>query len=285
MLNDSTKVKTALTDEQYLALVGELAGIFHQALFIENTIAVTDREKFIHYSMGKEINVTGLEGKPFPAKGNVPRVLSTGEQCISKMPKEVYGVEFKSSTVPVKNAAGDNIGTISVALSLNTQNQLKDVMEGLSASTEELSATSEEIASSSEVLSGNITEIVQQTQEITGLIEQTNRILGFISQTASTSRILGLNASIEAARAGEQGKGFSVVANEIRKMAENSAKAVVDTKVILSSIQEKIDQLLKKTREISDIALSQASATQEISATVQALAGEADIVRKIADII
>lgn len=282
---DSTKDKTELSDEQYIALAGEFAALFHQALFIQNSVVITDTEKFTHYSMGIEDKVTGLVGKPYPANGNVPAVLRTGEQIIGKIPKEVYGAEFKSSTVAIKNASGNNIGTLTIALSLDSQNTLKDVIEGLSSSSEELSATSEEIASSSGILSENIADIVHQTEDITQLIEQTNAILGFINQTANTSRILGLNASIEAARAGEHGKGFSVVASEIRKMAENSAKAVVDTKTILSSVQEKIDMLLKKTQEISDISLAQASATQEISATVQSLAGDTDVIKKIADII
>lgn len=282
---DSTKEKVALSDEEYIALVGEFASLFHQALFIQNSIAITDTEKFTHYSMGVDAGVVGLVGKPFPANGNVPEVLRTGGQIIGKIPKEVYGAEFKSSTVPIKNQRGNNIGTMTIALSLDAQNELKNVIEGLSSSAEELSATSEEIASSSNVLSEDIAAIVHETEEITQLLEETNRILGFINQTASTSRILGLNASIEAARAGEHGKGFSVVADEIRKMAENSAKAVVDTKVILSSVQEKIDLLLQKTQGISDISLSQASATQEISATVQSLANDTETVKKIADII
>jgi len=285
MPNDSTKEKVVLSDEEYIALIGEFATLFHKALFIQNSIAITDTEKFTHYSMGVDVGIVGLEGKPFPANGNVPVVLRTGQQINGIMPKEVYGAEFKSSTIPIKNPLGNNIGTITIALSLDSQNELKNVIGELSSSTEELSAASEEIASSSNVLSANISDIVHQTESITQLIDQTNEILGFINQTASTSRILGLNASIEAARAGEHGKGFSVVANEIRKMAENSAKAVVDTKDILSSIQEKIDLLLEKTQDISDISLSQASATQEISTTVQSLVSDTEIVKKIADII
>lgn len=285
MTYDSTKEKVVLSDEQYINLFGEFASLFHQALFVQNSVALTDREKFTHYSIGISDMVTGLEGKPFSDKGNIPLVLRTGEQSIGRIPKEIYGVEFKSSTVPIRNTTGNIIGTLTVALSMDSQNALKEVMEGLSSSTEELSATSEEIASSSSVLSENIADIVKQTTDITGLIEKTNTILGFINQTANTSRILGLNASIEAARAGENGKGFAVVANEIRKMAENSAKAVVDTKQILSSIQEKIKVLLNKTQEISNISLAQASATQEISATVQSLAGDTEVIKTIAEII
>lgn len=274
-----------IDDEQYLKIACEFAGIFHQALFMENIIAVTDREKFIHYLTSDSTSASELIGKPFPQTGNVPKVLSSGKQIINIIPKEVYGEEFKSSAVPIKNPKGEIIGTISLALSLDTQNELQDVIENLSSSTEELSATSEEIASSATLLSEDISEMVQQANDISSLIEQTNKILGFINQTASTSNILGLNASIEAARAGEHGRGFKVVADEIRKMAESSGNAVTESKSILTAIQEKINLLHKKAEEISNIALTQASVTEEISATVQELASETDAVKKIANII
>lgn len=69
--------------------------------------------------------------------------------------------------------------------------------------------------------------------------------LAVVQEMADQSHLLGLNAAIEAARAGEYGSGFSIVANEIRKMAEHSTRSVKD-------INGQLDVLQTKLREINE---------------------------------
>lgn len=69
-------------------------------------------------------------------------------------------------------------------------------------------------------------------------------INGFIRQVVSQTSLLALNASIEAARAGEHGRGFSVVAQEIKKLAEQSHEAVSRSSVILASIEHGVTQVV-----------------------------------------
>lgn len=88
--------------------------------------------------------------------------------------------------------------------------------------------------------------------------------------------MLGLNAAIEAARAGEHGKGFSVVATEIRKMANNSSNPIVDVETIINNIKSKIKAIDEKIVQTSDIGQQQASATETLANSMEELVISAD---------
>lgn len=280
----------ALSKDQQFELIGQLALLFHEALHIDNTILITDTEIVRTYHMGDEssqsrVQASDLIGKPIPENSNIPSVLKTGVLKRAVIPKEYYGVGFKSSTIAIKDNVDKVIGTITLMLSLKSQEALKEVTDNISSSSEQLSATTQELASSAGFLSGNVIDVLGQTKEILSLIEQTNDILDFVNSVATNSRLLGLNAAIEAARAGEFGRGFAVVADEIRKMAENSAKSVNDTKKLIATINTKVNHLMQKVEELNDVASTQAAASQEMSATIQTFADNAQTMQKLSNVI
>lgn len=148
--------------------------------------------------------------------------------------------------------------------------------------TEEIKERTTAFGHSMEELVQTISSLTTQAQELAASQEQsaiaanaakqsaddTQAISNLINAIADQTNLLGLNAAIEAARAGEHGKGFGVVAEEVRKLANNSAAATSDIERSLNDLKGQIDKILSYMNGISDLANTQAALAEEVNSTV-----------------
>ncbi|MDO8453408.1 MAG: methyl-accepting chemotaxis protein [Sulfurimonas sp.] len=123
---------------------------------------------------------------------------------------------------------------------LDKANTLKQGMEELSSASMQQASSVEETAAAMEQISVSINDTANQTQKVGEQSSDIKTVINIISDIADQTNLLALNAAIEAARAGEHGRGFAVVADEVRKLAERTQKSLADINASVSLLTQSI---------------------------------------------
>ncbi len=131
-------------------------------------------------------------------------------------------------------------------------------------------------------------EFASRLQSLSEEAERVKGVLSVIGDIADQTNLLALNAAIEAARAGEHGRGFAVVADEVRKLAERTQKSLTETNVtintIVQSINDAADQMGKNAQSIMGLENSSMMIEEEIQKSVAVMGKTADIISEIASL-
>ncbi len=203
--------------------------------------------------------------------------------------------EIAASAEAIASASGE-ISTGNLDLSRRTEDQAS-ALERTASSMEELTSTvrqNAENARQASTLASNASEIAEKGGSVVGRVVATMNeindsaksiadIIGVIEGIAFQTNILALNAAVEAARAGEEGRGFSVVAAEVRNLAQRSAGAAKEIKALISTSVERVsngstlaqdagqtmDEVVKAVKRVTDIIGEISAASHEQSAGIE----------------
>lgn len=164
--------------------------------------------------------------------------------------------------------------THSINLVADSAKEAATLAKQAGTSSEEGSAIIHQTVDRMHEIADNIGQATEKMRNLRDRAEDISRVIGVIREVADQTNLLALNAAIEAARAGEQGRGFAVVADEVRKLAERTAGSTTEIGKLINSIQDSVG-------DVFDVmASSHQHATEGLNVANQAGAAVKEITSK-----
>jgi uncharacterized protein YoxC len=247
------------------------------------TIGIYDTEKLIINIPGQTFSLNVSPGDPLVEGDIVTNAIRNNTALSAVVPKELFGFPLAARAIPLHDEQGRVIGGVGMGTSLEKANALFEMAESFSAIVEQTTASIGDISQSIAHLTERVTDVTNQMTDVSSSAQQIGKISSVVKEISDQSNMLGLNASIEAARAGEVGRGFSVVADEIRKLATSSKENVDQINGITKNIQEFLQRLNHAFSDIHTLTDTQSRTIQEFSETIHEISIKAEELAQVAE--
>jgi len=248
----------------------------------EVIFAIMDTEKFLQFVPSKNVRPNIKIGDRVPEIDPMVQAIRQDKFVVGIVPREVFGFPFQATGLPVKDQQGKIIGAIGVGKSLKRQDEILQLAKTLSTSLQQISVAIEHIANGVQEVAVTNRQVLKEAITAQNETKNSDSVIAFIKTIAGQTNLLGLNASIEAARAGEHGRGFSVVAEEIRKLSLSSNESIKKISDTLIKVQSSVAGISQSMEKENVTIQEQAAALQEITASIQELTATAHVLEGMA---
>jgi methyl-accepting chemotaxis protein len=257
---DLTKRITVTVEDE----IGEMAGYFNK--FIERINEIMKKVKMQTENISSSsAEFTTVAGQMAEYSNEVTAQATNVASATEEVTASIANIASASEEMSV------NISTVS-----STAEQMSQNMVTVAGSTEEMSASINQIAENAMDASKIADNAVKLASESTSTMntlgtaaEEIGKVTEVIKRIADKTNLLALNATIEAASAGDAGKGFAVVANEIKELANQSAKAAEDIANRIQGVQANTVDAVKVIENVAEIIKTINEAVVSITNSVQ----------------
>lgn len=241
----------------------ETVPVIKDALGLDIMMSVTDGHKFLGYWPGNKMVADINIGDPLSHDDPMWQSFTTGAKLEQIMPASVYGFEFRAITIPLKD--GDQIvGTMGIAISMENETFTKDASSRLLSSIEQVQTDVDLIHEDNDIIHSIADSILSSTGNLLTNVSEIQKFAQDIQSISNKTNMLSLNASIEAARSGEMGRGFSVVAEEMRKLANETKASSIKILEVLHGLVNSVTKMNEELTEQEKTQAKQLEATQKL---------------------
>jgi len=253
------------TLEQYIRIIPMIQNLSTNDV----GIAISDRDKYIFYKHGKTLDLKITPGQPLKAGTAIVNAMKGKCRAITRGDKAIFGIPYIAISYPICDEQGTVIGGVAAVESIEKQELLQQMAAKISDAIYNLASTTEEISAQAEEISAVCSSLTNIVSESQGRVKETDDVLGIIKNVAGQTNLLGLNAAIEAARAGDVGRGFSVVADEIRKLSGNTTESVKTISNIIKRIQSDSSYTSAQLMQMNDVIGQIAQAITQVAGAIE----------------
>ncbi|NMB01940.1 MAG: HAMP domain-containing protein [Firmicutes bacterium] len=209
------------------------------------------------------------------------RIAHAAVQTASSSAEVAATIEETSSSVASVAATSNEFASSIQSLNENSQD-IAEMAKTTSDRADEGSAQINQALTVMQDISNEVTQLSAEIEELNQQSDEIRSIVEMITAIADQTNLLALNAAIEAARAGEHGRGFSVVSEEVRTLAEQSANAASDIADLIGRMQRAVQETVTKS-ERSSVKVSEGIAT--VSKSGQMFQEVREVVNRLTDAI
>ena len=254
-----------------------LAEMFHEGAFLY----MTDLQKIAKRQPSEKFDMPSITVGYELGEDDLPaKAIKLKKPLSEEYDETKFGVPVFSVCYPLFDEE-QVVAVLGIHIPKATAAALREMADNLENGLSSISSAIEELAASATEINTNEQSLNENINEITNISEQINEVSAFIKEIADETKMLGLNAAIEAARAGDAGRGFGVVAEEIRKLSDQSKSTVPKIQGLTDNIRLKVNEASDKSQGSLASSEEQAAATEEITANIEEITALSEELVKI----